>query len=75
MIGDEKESDSEEEESEAVVKIDDKQMYNNPLMRGFVKLHNLLEQKSFEEHAITHIEFNIKYKILEIMETFLDKRQ
>ena len=74
MIGDEKESESETSDEENVTKLDDKSQYNNPLMRGFVKLHNLLEQKSFEEHAISPIEFTIKVKMLDILEIFLDKR-
>ena len=50
-------------------------MYTNPLMRGFIFLKNKLEAANKEDNNMSPIEVELKLKICDILDHFLDMRQ
>ncbi|CAD8059333.1 unnamed protein product [Paramecium primaurelia] len=69
------ESDDDEQIDEGIV--DDVQMYTNPLMRGFIKLENELQNAlvTREETGSSQLEIKIKLTLCDVMDRFLDMRQ
>lgn len=55
--------------------IDDNMLFNNPIMKGFVKLNNLIETIMYADNESIEIENKIKVKICEILDRFLCFRQ
>lgn len=49
-------------------------MYTNPLMRGLIWLNNKLDGSNLDEKGIGAIEIQLKLKICDILDYFLDKR-
>lgn len=49
-------------------------MYTNPLMRGFIFLKNKLEAANKEDNNMSPIEVELKLKICDILDHFLDMR-
>ncbi|CAD8068825.1 unnamed protein product [Paramecium sonneborni] len=73
----EQKSESEDEEQMDEGIVDDVQMYTNPLMRGFIKLENELQNSlsTREETGSNQLEIKIKLTLCDIMDRFLDMRQ
>ncbi|KAL4438400.1 hypothetical protein ABPG74_009439 [Tetrahymena malaccensis] len=55
--------------------VDDNMLFNNPIMKGFVKLNNLIETIMYADSESIQLENKIKQKICEILDKFLSFRQ
>lgn len=55
--------------------LDDPQIFNNPIMRGFISLNNKLESLDFEDSFKKQTEIDIKLHICEVIDHLLDLRQ
>lgn len=58
-----------------MAKVDDNQLFSNPVMRGFIRLNNQLGALTYEDSKLMQTEISIKLKICEIIHRFLDERQ
>jgi len=63
-----------EEEEHVNEQPDDSQLFKNPIMRSFIKLHNELEGLTHEDPSNVYYEVSLKIKICDIIENFLDMR-
>lgn len=72
----EEEEEAEENEDEDFDnKLDDAQVYTNPLIRGYIKLNNQLEELCHEDFQQNPLETQLKLKICDILDFFLNLRQ
>lgn len=71
---DEEDADN-EEINKASSKINENQLFHNPLMRGYLKMNCLLERQISTEEDGTQLEINIKLQICDLFEKMLDMRQ
>lgn len=55
--------------------IDDNSLFRNPIMRGFIRLNNTLENMSYQDETRLKLEIDIKLKICDIFQRILDQRQ
>lgn len=51
--------------------LDDNMLFNNPIMKGFVKLNNLMETIMQADNESIQLENKIKMKICEILDRLL----
>jgi inositol 1,4,5-triphosphate receptor type 1/inositol 1,4,5-triphosphate receptor type 3 len=70
----EEEEEDDDEDDQFDSQIDDAQMYTNPLMRGFIFLNNKLENANNEDSNLSPIEIELKLKICDILDHFLNMR-
>lgn len=61
LIIDQKKEDDQEQESMSLARgnIDDNTLFRNPIMRGFIKLNNILENMSYQDDAKLKCEIDI----------------
>ena len=75
LASDAKEEDDEDDDDEEGVQVDDAQLYTNPLMRGFIKFYNLLENVKEDDSGMALTEIQLKLKLCDMIDHFLDMRQ
>ncbi|EAR98945.2 MIR domain protein (macronuclear) [Tetrahymena thermophila SB210] len=82
IFDDDENDENEEEEDEnideinkASSKIDENQLYHNPLIRSYLKMNSLLESQIQSEEDGTQLEINIKLQICDLFDKLLDMRQ
>ncbi|EGR30674.1 MIR domain protein [Ichthyophthirius multifiliis] len=56
-------------------KIDENLLYNNPLMRGFLKINSSLHSLGIDDNDKLNMDIKIKLQICDIFEQFLNMRQ
>lgn len=63
------------DEMQQVQSLDDAQLFQNPIMRGFISINHTLESLTYQEYWKIKTEIEFKLKVCSIFDYFLDRRQ
>lgn len=72
---DEEEEDEEHQDIQLGADVNETSLFYNPIMRGFVKLNNTLEDVNYEDSYKIKAEISIKTTVCEVIAYLLDLRQ